>query len=119
MTYTGVNIEGLEDTDLRTFIISSVKEIVFKYDPNATVTLFGSRARGDFHEESDWDFLVTTDFDERDETLKDQVRKEILYKVEFTTFQHVATIFHNKKVWNEDYGITNLFESIAEEGIVV
>ena len=35
-----------------------VKEKILEIDKNAEVILFGSRARGDFHEESDWDFLV-------------------------------------------------------------
>ncbi len=39
-------------------IIKKVKEIVDRFDSHADIVLFGSRARGDYHEESDWDFLI-------------------------------------------------------------
>ncbi len=52
--------------ELSSFIISSLKHIVHQYDPHATITLFGSRARGDYHEESDWDFLILTSIQESD-----------------------------------------------------
>ena len=40
------------------FVVNKVKEIVHRHDKEAEVILFGSRARGDWHEESDWDFLI-------------------------------------------------------------
>ncbi len=42
-----------------------------------------------------------------------------MYEIEFKTDQHIATIFHDKVVWQQDYQVTNLFKSIAEEGIAV
>ncbi len=107
-----------ETAELSSFIISSLKHIVHQYDPHATIILFGSRARGDYHEESDWDFLILTHIQESD-FLKEKIRKEILYEIEFKTDQHISTIFHNKEVWQKDHQVTNLFKSIAEEGIVV
>ncbi len=38
-----------------------VKQEVTKIDPKAEIILFGSRARGDFRMDSDWDFLVLLD----------------------------------------------------------
>ncbi len=35
-------------------------------DSEAEVVLFGSRARGDFHDESDWDVLVLVNKEETD-----------------------------------------------------
>lgn len=100
-------------------ILSSVKRVVSKYDPAAEVIFYGSRARGDFHEESDWNFLILTSFLETDEALKERIRKEVLYEIEFVTQQHVATVFHNKYVWRTDYAVTNFFRSIQEEGRVI
>ncbi|WP_461102555.1 nucleotidyltransferase domain-containing protein [Spirosoma koreense] len=37
--------------------LQEVKRSVMAIDPNAEVWLFGSRARGDAREDSDWDFL--------------------------------------------------------------
>ena len=41
-------------------ILEKVKEIVHATDPEAEVILFGSRARGDAMEDSDWDILILT-----------------------------------------------------------
>ena len=35
--------------------LNKIKTQVLKEDKNASLILFGSRARGDFHDESDWD----------------------------------------------------------------
>ncbi|MBK9980810.1 MAG: nucleotidyltransferase domain-containing protein [Saprospiraceae bacterium] len=39
-------------------LLQLVKHEIKGIDPNAEVILFGSRARGDFREDSDWDFLI-------------------------------------------------------------
>ena len=51
-------------------ITKEIKQTVLGIDPTAEVILFGSRARGDFHEESDWDVLVLTEGDEVEIKLK-------------------------------------------------
>ena len=38
----------------------TVKETIKKIDPEARGILFGSRARGDFRTDSDWDFTILT-----------------------------------------------------------
>jgi predicted nucleotidyltransferase len=40
--------------------LSVVKRTVLAIDPQAEIWLFGSRARGDFRDDSDGDFLVFT-----------------------------------------------------------
>jgi len=99
-------------------VIAQVKSIVHKHDANATVILFGSRARGDWHEESDWDFLILSDLPEC-EDLKDKLRTDILHEIEWKTFECIQTIWHNKKVWKDDYGVTGIYQSIKEEGILL
>ena len=42
-------------------ILAQIKKGVQEVVPDAQVFLFGSRARGDWHEESDWDILVLTE----------------------------------------------------------
>ena len=41
------------DEEHREYIIAAVKKIIYRYDEDADVILFGSRARGDWHGESD------------------------------------------------------------------
>jgi len=58
--------------DERDKLIASVKEAVYEISPNADIILFGSRSRGDYTEESDWDFLILID-QEATEALKQRI----------------------------------------------
>ncbi len=42
-------------------ILATIKAVVKGEIPDAGIYLFGSRARGDWHNESDWDILVLTE----------------------------------------------------------
>ena len=39
-------------------LLQKVKNAILELEPEAEIFLFGSRARGDFNEESDWDLLI-------------------------------------------------------------
>jgi predicted nucleotidyltransferase len=111
----GKKING-DDQSL--FVIQKVKEIVCRYDKGAELILFGSRARGDWHEESDWDFLVLTDRKDT-EWLSDAVRKNIFNSIELVSFDTVFILVKNRKEWEEEYEVTTLYQSINEEGLSV
>src|SRR5438067_5804771 len=100
------------------FVINKVKEIVHRYDKNAEVILFGSRARGDWSEESDWDFLILSNHSEQSD-IKEKIRRDILDEIELVASEVVFILMHNKKVWEEDYAVTPLYYNIEEEGIVI
>lgn len=59
-----------------------VKETIEKIDSEARVILFGSRARGDFRSDSDWDFLILTR-KKASPQFQDMIR-ELLYRIELT-----------------------------------
>lgn len=113
-SYSQTSVEEIKNS----FVVNKVKEIVRRYDNYADIILFGSRARGDWHEESDWDFLVLSELDERNE-VKENIREDILEKIEYKTFDVVFTLFHNKKVWEEDYSVTPLYYNIQDEGVII
>ncbi len=99
-------------------IVDKVKEIVHRYDPDATITLFGSRARGDFWEESDWDFLILTDKENVVE-LDKKIRSDVFDEIEMVTFDCVQTIVRTRKVWEEDLWMTPFFRNVNNEGVLV
>ncbi len=99
-------------------IINEVKQIIYQFDKNAQLTLFGSRARGDYEEYSDWDFLILTDLNES-ESIKDDCRTQILHKIELPYNESIQIIWHNKNVWNTKYKITGLYKNIEKEGKLV
>jgi predicted nucleotidyltransferase len=47
----------------RTKIISMIRDTIREAEPTAQIILYGSRARGDAREDSDWDVLVIVDKD--------------------------------------------------------
>ena len=74
-----------------------VKSCISLYDVTAKVILFGSRARGDASQDSDWDFLVLTDRKDA-EALADVLRKKICEEVELKYDTAVSLIVKNKNI---------------------
>jgi len=106
------------DEEHREYIIAAVKKIIYRYDEDADVILFGSRARGDWHGESDWDFLILSNLPETGDT-KDKIRKDVFKEIELETFDGVFILFHNREVWHSKYDVTPLYYNIQEEGVLV
>ena len=99
-------------------VAEKIKQLVSASDRHASVILFGSRARGDASEESDWDFLVLTDRDDA-ASLADTLRIKIRKEVEVPLNIAVSLIVKNRQVWEDDYAVTNIYESIAAEGLAL
>jgi predicted nucleotidyltransferase len=95
-------------------VLQSVKKAVHQVDDKAEIILFGSRARGDFNKESDWDFLILTEKQE-DYKLQEKIFEK-MFDAELETNEIFGTIVHNKKDW-EKYEITPLYQFIKNEGI--
>ncbi|NUO02144.1 MAG: nucleotidyltransferase domain-containing protein [Saprospiraceae bacterium] len=95
-------------------ILSLVKDEVLKIDKQAEVILFGSRARGDFRQDSDWDFLILLE-KPLNPQLKDLIR-ENLYKLELEHNAVISSLVHNKTDW-EGRAVMPIFQIIEKEGI--
>jgi predicted nucleotidyltransferase len=106
------SVSKCSEMDQKVFL-DKIKEQVLKEDENASVILFGSRARGDYRDDSDWDILVLTN-KEVDGKLKSRISDEI-YDLELEYIQPVSTIIYNRDQWNK-LQITPLFENVAKEG---
>ena len=99
-------------------VAALVKKHIKFVDATASVILFGSRARGDAAHDSDWDFLALT---QKTDTalLGDELRKLILKEVELKYDVAISLIVKNAALWESDYAVTNIYESITEEGILL
>lgn len=91
-----------------------VKEEVQKIDPLSEVILFGSRARGEHKELSDWDFLILLNV-RLTKDLKDSIWEK-LYNLELNTGSVISSIIHSKSDW-ENRAVTPLYKIIAQEGV--
>ncbi|MBC3784804.1 nucleotidyltransferase domain-containing protein [Spirosoma utsteinense] len=97
--------------------LQEIKRYVHRVDPQAEVWLFGSRARGDAREDSDWDFLVLTE-GPADKHLKNQLR-DYLFEIELSSAKVIGSIIHSKQEWEEDYGVTPLYRNIKRDSKLV
>ncbi|QHV99075.1 nucleotidyltransferase domain-containing protein [Spirosoma endbachense] len=99
-----------------TEFLQEVKRYVHELDPQAEVWLFGSRARGDFREDSDWDFLILSD-KPVDRNYKRLIRDHLFY-LGLDSERIIGTIIQNKSTW-ETLELTNLHQNIREDGQLV
>jgi len=95
-------------------IVESVKKEINKIAPNNEVILFGSRARGDFKEGSDWDFLILLKKKKVSKWEKEKIR-ERLYELELATDEIISSIIHSQVEW-ENRSATPIYQLIKKEG---
>ena len=98
----------------KTQLIKKIKSTVLQIDQGADIILYGSRARGDYRFDSDWDFLILTNLPENNST-KTTFRNK-LFDLELEVEEPISTIIHNKKTWT-DYEVTPLYQIISKEGV--
>lgn len=98
-------------------ILSRIKSTVLEEIPDAKVYLFGSRATGKIHEESDWDILILT------KRIADrQLRKKIHYKLfpfNLTIDGIIEATIVNEDDWIESPSYYSLSLSIKDEQIAL
>jgi predicted nucleotidyltransferase len=93
--------------------LAQIKNRVLKEDNQASLILFGSKARGDYKKDSDWDLLVLTS-KERTVELERKLRNSI-YEIELEHLQPVSAIILNKLEWH-DMQITPFYNNVTTEG---
>lgn len=95
-----------------------IRDRIKQKDQSAEVILYGSHARGDSHDDSDWDILVLLAKD--DVSLKtEQGFRHHLLDLELEIGEPISVFVHSKKIWEEKYAITPYYRNIKKEGIVL
>lgn len=97
-------------------ILKAIKEKIQQHDPTAEVILFGSRARGDYHDESDWDVLIVTEH-EVNRGYKNEIR-DILYYIQLEFGTSIDSLFRTKTDWQQPTAIP-VFNEIKKEGVLI
>lgn len=80
--------------------------------------LFGSRARGDFRPDSDWDILILVDDDLVTNEIEDKFRDD-LYDIELESGQIISTIIYPKDYWKSMLVSSPLYKNVTREGILL
>ncbi len=74
------------------------KSLKAQLPEDARAYLFGSRARGDFHDGSDWDILILLNQAKVKLADKDKI-EDSLYDIAIREDQVISPIFYTKKEW--------------------
>ena len=95
---------------------SRITRAIKSKDPGVEAYLFGSRARGDFRSNSDWDILILVDEPKVTDAIEDKFRDE-LYDIELDTGQVISTFIYPKNYWRSALIHSPLYKNISREGI--
>ena len=102
----------------RAELLKRVKQAVHTVEPEADIVLYGSRARGDAHAESDWDFLILLD-GVVDDARIDAIRHR-LYDIEWDCGEVLCSIVRSRQEWSSSlHQVTPCAKMLREQGIRV
>ena len=101
-----MNFEG-------SYIKQRIKAQIKRIDANAVVILFGSRARGEEKQDSDWDILILTDYP-TDIKIERKFRNE-LYNLELEINECFSVFVYSKKEWENKQKYSPFYENVITE----
>ena len=101
-----------------TELLRRCKEAITNVVPDATVILYGSRARGDAGEYSDYDIMVIVN-----QTVNMALKERILdniFPIELETGAVLTYIVHNKEKWDSPlYRVIPLHKNVERDGVIL
>jgi len=93
-----------------------IKRTIHNKDPKAVAYLFGSRARGDFRSDSDWDILILVDSIQVTNEIEDKFR-DGLFDIEIDSGQIISMFIYPKEYWKSTLVYSPLYKKVNKEGI--
>ena len=96
-------------------ILDRIKKIVQDSDPSAKVYLYGSRARGTMHPDSDWDLLILLNKDK----ITAEIEKNVtypLYDLEFEIGEVISPLVYSEIEWNSKHRVTPFYSNVMRDG---
>ncbi len=103
-------------TERESYIANLIGSRIKHRDPEAEVILFGSHARGQASEESDWDILILIDKPKKNRSVEESYRDE-MFQLELELGEPISTFVYSKKDWENKYIFTPLYQNIKKEGV--
>jgi predicted nucleotidyltransferase len=100
----------------KTAIRSRIKAAVDAVAPSAKVYLYGSRARGDAREDSDWDIIVLLPHGQK-HILEDEIRSQV-FDIMLDTGEIISTFVYTQDEWDMPMRkATPFYQNICREGV--
>lgn len=99
-------------------LLAGCRQAIRRVVPDADIILYGSRARGDAQEYSDYDLLVLVD-QPVNMALKDRILSSI-YPLELETGAMLTLITYNRRQWESlPYRETPFHENVDRDGVAL
>ena len=98
-------------------LLQSIKSVILSVDPKGKVILYGSQAREDAREDSDWDLLILLDKTRIEESDYERISYPI-YELGWKYGQHFSPKLYTVNDWLKRK-FTPFFKNVENEGIVL
>ena len=99
-------------------ILKRIKEIILEIEPDARIILYGSRARGNPHPESDWDIVILLNKDIVSKETENSI-SDNLFDLELETGEVISPMVYTIKDWNSKYRVTPFYYNVTKDGILI
>jgi predicted nucleotidyltransferase len=99
-------------------ILYRIKTGITAKDPGAEVYLYGSRARGDNRDNSDWDILVIASKEKVTVDYELDLREPVV-DIELETGESISLLVYSRSEWENKMPFSPLFSNINKEGIKI
>jgi predicted nucleotidyltransferase len=97
------------------YISGLIRSYIDEIDSKSEIILYGSRARGDEKEDSDWDILILTNYP-TDLKVESKFRDK-LYELELETGETFSVFAYSKNDWNTKQKMTPFYYNVTKEGL--
>ena len=99
-------------------ILVVIKKLVEERDSSAKIYLYGSRAKGNAHKDSDWDLLILLNREKITSEIENEITSP-LYDLEFETGEVISPMVYTLKEWNTKYNVTPFYKNVMKEGHLI
>ena len=102
---------------MNTQIFEQIRQLKRQIMPNEKLILFGSQARGDAHEESDWDLLVLLNKEKI--TYEDENRYAYPFaEMGWDYGTYISVKMYTNKEW-QNRSFTPFYHNVQKDGIII
>lgn len=96
----------------------AIRRNVHEVDPSAEVFLYGSRARGNARDDSDWDVLVLTGGD-KIEFKEEEKFMDHMCDLIVSTGQAIQLFVYTRREWEAIHSVTPFYQSVQQDAVKI
>jgi len=101
---------------MNSHIFENIRNLKRRLLPNERMILFGSQARGDYREDSDWDLLLLLDKPKKEDIDDEKAFEFVLMGWDYGTY--LSTKIYTTEEW-EKRKYSPFYENVINEGIEI